>query len=420
MEAKDEELDALIQALSGAEPTEEDYCMLWNDCLRSHKRLLLLMSAPIVIIIIFVFVRQDPLSPGLQFTEEQIRLLRQNPPRLKRLVYRKRIVRNVDWMLDFAIIGFPKCGTSYLKQWLGSSPDVFLDDHEVDWMAQDKPYRLVEHLHQVISIYPATRIGIKFPGDIDSMFSLHYYRQHFPRTKFIVLLRHPVWWFQSFYNFRYRNVHPGAKIKKPERDRKKRRGNISNSNFHRLLYRTPEAMVGSCFLRNDVDYSCMPMVDSTCDPRKRGVCTNRAQFHHAISRLVLTNLTTKEEWELLDHHTMTLEPTLHPVLFIELDQMNARDEEVRETLKDFLGVQDLPPMPQYTPTYTKVQGEINICDDRYDDLRTLLVSHGHRASKWILEYLLRSPKAIVVSRQEFVDSLGLWKVDPCTNNINAV
>jgi hypothetical protein len=45
---------------------------------------------------------------------------------------------------------------------------------------------------------------IKCPKDLESKFALPLYEKYFPDIKFIVNVRHPVKWFQSFYNFRVR------------------------------------------------------------------------------------------------------------------------------------------------------------------------------------------------------------------------
>lgn len=111
----------------------------------------------------------------------------------------------LDWIVDFAIIGFPKCGTSNLKEWLSSAPHVFLDEREYYAMSLGQPGNLVQHFYNVMNQLETTssskntpppldqvRLGMKNPGDIDSYTSLGGFARYYPTTKFIVQLRHPV------------------------------------------------------------------------------------------------------------------------------------------------------------------------------------------------------------------------------------
>ena len=47
--------------------------------------------------------------------------------------------------------------------------------------------------------------GIKCPRGLDTLSMLRYYTTNFPTTKLLVGIRHPVTWFESFYNFRVQN-----------------------------------------------------------------------------------------------------------------------------------------------------------------------------------------------------------------------
>ena len=65
----------------------------------------------------------------------------------------------------------------------------------------------------------------------------------------------------------------------------------------------PKDLIGSCWISDPAnDYRCLQ--EKGCDTQKFSVCTNRAQFHHSLSRLGLTPLTDPHEWDLLD--TITL------------------------------------------------------------------------------------------------------------------
>lgn len=62
---------------------------------------------------------------------------------------------------------------------------------------------------------------------------------------------------------------------------------------------------------------------------------------------------------------------------------------------------------------------LDICEEKYKPLRENLVSIGMVASTWIKDYLLKSPRVIVSSRDFFLESIDLWKFDPCNDDDDA-
>lgn len=340
-------------------------------------------------------IKEDSVSTSSHYNATILQL-RANPPPLSDFldpsVQPAGITGDVEWLLDFAIVGFPKCGTSYLKRWLNESESIYLDDHEVNGFSNNKPNRLVQHLYQVVQEYQGQKkiktIGIKNPTDLDTELSLEYYRRFFGSTKLVVMLRHPVLWFQSYYNFRFRKFY------------RQNHNETKDTRRSKTHMPPPERLIGTC---KRWDY---------------GVCTDRAQFHHAMSRLGLTPMNTTDELELLDHN-WTIEPTRQKVFILDVTQMNASDdkggaEALQRDLQDFLQVDSLPPMPQHdVSSRERFEGEIDICKEEHDELRKILVQHGQRARQWILKYLLQSDRAVVSSRQHFVEILETWKTDPC-------
>jgi hypothetical protein len=125
-------------------------------------------------------------------------------------------------LLDFAIIGFGKCGTSTLmyelflsltattaivrkvalrvrflpiivalciRYWLADHPELQVIRHEVYDLVRSQPGRLVKRLHQLTQNLPR---GYKCPTDVNQEHVLDYYRRYFPKTKLFVGIRHPV------------------------------------------------------------------------------------------------------------------------------------------------------------------------------------------------------------------------------------
>lgn len=333
-------------------------------------------------------------------TSEQLRM---NPPDLSEIfdssIEPVGIVGSVDWMLDFAIVGFPQCGTSYLEQWLNSSASIYVDSDEGNGLSDDKPNNFVQHLYNVVHEYQGMEkikvIGIRNPADLDTEQSLHYYRKYFGTTKMIVMLRHPVLWFQSYYNFRWRSYYNQAH-NATEDDEEARRTS-------RSFLPPPQKLMGRC------------------KGYFKGVCTDRAQFHHAMSLLGLTPMNTSAELTLLNRTVMTghviMEPIQPHVFLLDFSQMNVADsmqaETLRQDLESFLEVDHIPTMPQYERLDDRVEGEIDICSEEYTEVRQVLIQHGYQASQWMVEYLLQSNRVVVSSRQQFLEILETWSTDPC-------
>ena len=98
---------------------------------------------------------------------------------------------------DFGIIGFPKTGTTFLLDMLGKHPEVSMPTREtcknsgIDAAQQSKDERT-----------PTTRYGFKCPQMIRTTALLEQFAPISNETRLVVGVRHPVLWFESFYNFR--------------------------------------------------------------------------------------------------------------------------------------------------------------------------------------------------------------------------
>lgn len=157
-------------------------------------------------------------SPALTVEQLKIRDERRNRlqsrenltrPSLSELIDHKGNViagSGVDQLLDFSIVGFPKCGTSSMMEWLHQHSDVACIQDEVWGMVWGRPRQLVKRLYKGLPEGPYVR-GYKCPAELTSWHVMNYYREYFPSARMIVGIRHPISWFQSLYNFRYVSVH---------------------------------------------------------------------------------------------------------------------------------------------------------------------------------------------------------------------
>lgn len=215
-----------------------------------------------------------------------------------------------------------------------------------------------------------------------------HYQHHFPKTNFIIGVRHPVKWFESFYNFRVNN-----RFKMPHANK----------------------LVGGCM---------------------RGfhnVCTKRAAFHVYLSRMGKTDI-SPEERKLLKFGQfpvpLKLMNTTARVFLYDTEQLDdsnqTRARMMRQDLQSFLGLRNaLPPMVHYKPGKSKWDNydnatqqhlqsmKIDICDEQYLPLRTNLMMHAVHASQWIRQHFLQSDDVVVSSREHFEQILLSWEHDPC-------
>ena len=218
--------------------------------------------------------------------------------------------------------------------------------------------------------------GYKNPQDINRPRALMHFRDYFPKTKLVIGVRHPVWWFQSFYNYRI-----------------KRGGQLA----------PPETLVG------------------TCGPENLDVCTDNANFHANLATFGLTSRSSAREKQLLatkQQARRAMKPALpNPIFLYDLSQLDAgRDARVAEILRQdlsmYLGLHTpLPPLVQTHQPPSDAQ--FSICEPAYQALRLELIRIGQAAGSWIEEFFLNQPTVHVSSRDEFERLIGDWAKDPC-------
>lgn len=317
-------------------------------------------------------------------------------PPLESLVQSGTIVGDVQFLVDFVIAGFSKCGTSSLSKWLDGHPQILVPQEErYDLIARD-PSSLVKRMYKLYKkkALPKGYIqGYKQPKDVSFPQTVQAWNRYWPKIKLIVTVRHPVHWFESFWNFfRLDLGHeiPGA-----------------------------GDMIG-----RKVALGVL----------KSGLHTGLGEFHLYLSRLGKTNQTTDlEEWALLkdfylpDETRMAPAPYVpHKVFFLETSQLADKNEnraaQLRMDLQEFLGLRlPFPPVFHIRPMKRKIDAaqkerlRMDICNPQHDALRTELMRIARAASVWIRRYFLESEDVFVSSREFLEETLSTWMVDPCAN-----
>mmetsp|Transcript_31441 Transcript_31441/g.62285 ORF Transcript_31441/g.62285 Transcript_31441/m.62285 type:complete len:403 (-) Transcript_31441:4-1212(-) len=328
-------------------------------------------------------------------------------PPIDSLIHPKngKIIGDISWLLDFAIIGFPKSGTTFMKDYLNQSNETCVYEREFCMKQPSDVPNLVRHYHDahlklqqsLKDNYKKINFGLKCPGVLYRKHDLNIYRKYFPRTRLIIGLRHPVSWFESFYNYQsYRNV------------------SLPPTN----------QLIGRC--------------GPDTDPK---VCTDRARFHAALARLGKTSMDTEDEISLLfglryekfetkiienskqggnddiDHRRLAEKSTQkdgipNDIFLYEVRQVTTEaSKQIPMDLRKYLRVNtDFPDIFPFKQNKTRT---INICEHDHDAVRALLVEHGTDAADWIRDYFVNSPSVNLASPESFYGFLDDWKLDPC-------
>ncbi|CAB9528585.1 expressed unknown protein [Seminavis robusta] len=325
-------------------------------------------------------------------------------PPLESIVQGWNITGDASWLLNVAIIGFPKTGTTTLMKYLHKSRQVHIFDEERCEMTYNHHARLTESLYR--DIPPGRTIrGIKCPRDVESKWARQNYQTFFPKTDFMVGLRHPVLWFESFYNFK---VDIGRPMK------------------------PAETLTGRCYRQH------------------QGVCTFRGNFHLFLANLGKTNiLSNPAEMALIprEYHKNVQPIPLQGRIFLwEVSQLQTDQEllrnnnnhssvflqqqykhsnlQFRQDLQQFLRLDDpLPEMIKIKPGKQHPNNQIaqrvsankiDICQPRYEELREILMRQSKLAATWIREYFLDAPGVYVSQKEHFSQViLKRWEQDPC-------
>ena len=285
-------------------------------------------------------------------------------PRLEEYIQGWNVTKNVNWLLDFSIVGFPKTGTSTIMLYLkNQTQSIFIFDDERCELGWNQHVPLLKDLYRMYQ-GPQIKIGIKCPRDLEIDLALNNYRMYFPETKFIVGVRNPIRWFESFYNFRVHNGFP-------------------------ML--PPEKLIGKCRKLN------------------QGVCTNRADFSQHLSKIETSRKVFLYEINQLE--------------YTDTDNSERTDTFLRD-LEEFLELKTplRGPMIHVKPGLKPlslehenklVSHKIDICQGQYKNLRGLLQQQASESAIWILNEFLANPNVKVSSPDYFKQLLHKWHNDPC-------
>lgn len=296
---------------------------------------------------------------------------REKRPPLSNLIQGSKIIGDVQFLLDFAIIGHPKTGTGTHEHHLARHEEIKIYDHEVRLLRDGKEAAFVKKMYDLPEGTQYKR-GYKAPRDlvVAKNHPLRLINMYWPKTKLIVGVRHPVKWFESYYNFLMRDgrhqLPPAEKM-------------IGEDIPNEVLYHKNLARLGK--------------TNPHGDPREAkllGISKKKKKALHVMKNPVF------------------LYDSSQP-----FDLNNTRAEIYWQDLSNYIGVSKPLEPPGYMKSSRNSTVAINICDKKFQQLRSELVEIGKAASDWIQNYFMIHPDVKVSSPKYFKEELNTWQTDPC-------
>jgi hypothetical protein len=122
------------------------------------------------------------------------------------------IIGDPQKLLDVAIIGFGKAGTTTVMNWLSQHGRIHMYPQEIYDLADHRPAHFIQKLY-MLPVGENLIRGYKSPMDLTMHHVVQdYLRRYWPATNLVVGIRHPVRWFESLYNFRIQNLQAGFNV----------------------------------------------------------------------------------------------------------------------------------------------------------------------------------------------------------------
>ena len=292
--------------------------------------------------------------------------------------------------IDFIVAGFPKCATSAMNK------NILQTQEEIEMLIKTRTRKdgtrgqieyflrnekdveeLFEHVSKTRSNTAnglELKIGIKWPTAINGneIRFLTYMRKLNPNGKdpnIIVGMRHPVRWFESFYNHRYR----------------------SNETIPPLSSLSDPSMF------DDLSYF-----------------TKMGRFERGLVQLGKVDLSTLD-LKIMSEDQRLIVPTSSKVFLYLQEQLE--DEESKQKmyadLRIFLGLKK-PIEEDLTKDHKHdLKVILDICEPEYKELRHVFLKSGSVTAAWIRDKLVQGRDVVIGGKEDFLRITESWGVDPC-------
>lgn len=325
--------------------------------------------------------KSQPSSNTSVRLETHLRPASQSPPPQRKMQHL------AHGQLDFIIAGFPKCGTTTLLYALRDHKETDIASSERcavanPGLSESQALEVLSETVAELSPSPDIKRGIKCPTILRRYKTIANIEQHSPSSKFVVGLRHPIKMLESFYNYRVTEIYDNN--------------------------------------RNDP----IPSFDDVVRREKpwKGISKDTPRFDRNLMQFGKTSMSKADLQHFVGQYNMAVRPSKAKIFLYTLDQLNDTDthrsKEFRQGLQSYLGLQTpLEPLGHENLNHfvgKKAHPEtVDICEDKYRDLRTHLLARGIEMASWISEEFLQSPDVSVGNTKHFLKSLDSWGKDPC-------
>ena len=302
--------------------------------------------------------------------------------------------------LSFAVAGFPKAGTTFLLKLLGQHPEIVMPEQEFCMLHRRDGVNETQLLLKEMTTMqqqPSSsskeeephhniKYGIKCPTMVRNTNAIDNLAEMSNTTRLIIGLRHPVLFFQSFYNYRVMEHY--------------------QRNLTTPIPSPLELTDGSEKTFNDVhvayaryDIFLMQLAKVPLDPSE----LNRMMRSDEVwPKRISPNpfqLFIYTDTQLKQGNTTQFSMDLQHFLGLELPLPDIKSQQR-------VNVGASHPFPE----------TINICDAEFEDIRNELLQYGKESSRWISEKFIESKDVTVSDKTFFIESLRSWGDDPCASD----
>jgi len=299
--------------------------------------------------------------------------------------------------IDFAIYGFPKTGTTTLLNALQRHTEVFMPSSEFCQLHQKGGERswnnhLLKYSPESIQTISKQKCGIKCPAFVRLPSATENLLHISDNVRLVIGLRHPIYWFQSFYNYR----------------------------------------VWEHYKYNMSNLEIIPKPFELMNGRKhwRVVTTSLAKYEEYLMQLDKVTLTTEETYEMQNGTQFwprrKVSNKYKVFLYIDeqiKDEKKERRLKFQRDLQHFLGLNspilDFGKMKSNSNTDWHKE-YIDICDTQYSKIRDELLQQTNKTTRWIKNKFIKSNDVYVSGKDFFLTTLDSFNDDPCTVTNNTL
>jgi len=298
-----------------------------------------------------------------------------------------RLRQNADKngpILDLFIAGFAKCGTTSVEANLGNLAPMPVAD--ICTPISKTVYYAYKSMPKLYGEHKMFR-GSKCPQYITSNW-IEALSKLVPHTTIIIGIRHPVLWFQSFWNMQ------------------------ASHGLTKFAKRNPYMIIEPCVPRRACNIMC---------PHRWHFCLHQGRFHVALATLGKTAL-SEEERKLLAPNDMDGGINLiskkirNPVFLYE--QTELRQDYVWDEMAKYFNVTTIP-HDKYVSSHGGASNRsIDFCEERMDGFRAMMMPYAYELSVWMQDYFIpvakdESSSVTVPNPDKLIALVEEYKKDPC-------